>query len=141
MTEIQQLQLMAAGVIALLFFILAIAILRKRHMDGRPWATRGGAMVYALIFAGFVGGIMVPLQMDFMNGGIAEMSEAELLTSRLPGLLFFMIVIRSDVTGRLPMVGSLIRAYRSAMLRRTIEGAHKRLDKMQALDERAATGA
>ncbi|WP_306253561.1 hypothetical protein [Parvularcula sp. IMCC14364] len=141
MTEMQQLQLMAAGVIAVFFFVLAISILRKRHMDGRPWATRGGALVYAIIFAGFVGGIMVPLQMDLMNGGMAEMSDAELITSRLPGLVFFMLVIRSDVTGRLPVVGTFIRAYRSAMLRRTIEGAHKRLEKMQALDGRAATGA
>ena len=107
----------------------------------RVWAARAGALVYSMIFAGFVVGIMVPLRLQLLGGGLDDLSDTDVALRALPPLLFFILIIRTDVTGRLPLIGYVIRAFRSAVLRKTIEGAGKRLEKLAAMDRPAATGA
>ncbi len=137
---LSELQVMATALVAFGFLVISLFMLKKEHTDGRSWAARVGALFYSVIFGAFVGVVMVPLRMQMMDAGVAEMDDTTLLLRTLPTLAFFILVIRSDVTGRLPVIGTFIRAYRTAMLRRTIEGAGKRLKKIAALEERAAAG-
>ena len=46
------------------------------------------------------------------------------------GFLAVMMSIRRGLIGRLPFLGPQVKAYRRAMLRKTIETAQKQLDKL-----------
>ena len=123
-------------ILALIVFVISFFWLKKEDMDGRVIATRIGAFLYGLIFGTFIGLVMVPLRLQMLEGGV-DMSDNDMLMRYVPAFTFFILVIRSDVTGRLPVIGTYVRAYRAAMLRRTISGANKRLDKIAALEARA----
>ena len=135
-----QIQFIAGGIIAMAFFFVSLFWLRARHLGGKPFSTRFGSLIYGGVFATFVIAVMVPMRTQMMEQGPASLQGPEEMLRYIPAFLAFFLIIRSDLTGRLPLIGRFIRAYRGAVLRRTIEGAEKRLEKMAALDERAATG-
>jgi uncharacterized membrane protein len=128
-------QLLTVLIIALIVVVISFFWLKKEHMDDRVVATRVGAGLYGLIFGAFVGFVMVPLRFQLIESG-AE--DTGLLWKYIPAFAFFILVIRSDVTGRLPVIGTYIWAYRAALLRRNIEHAEKRLNKIATLEARIA---
>ena len=46
-------------------------------------------------------------------------------------IVILAVLFRTDILGRLPLVGTYIRAYRMAYMRRAVENAEKRLKKME----------
>ncbi len=134
-----QIQIIAACLLALIFLVIALFWLRERHLDGKPVSARVGAFIYGLILATFVTGVLMPVQ-QLMRDDPESFFTTEGRMIYIPTIIAFLLLLRSDLTGRIPLIGKFIRAYRSAILRRTIEGAEKRLDKMAALEKRHAEG-
>lgn len=129
-------QLLTVVIFALLIFGASFIWLREKHMGGRGKQARIGALVYGLIFGGYMVLIMLPLLPVRMRMSAGDMRPGDeiLQIKMLAAFALFIIIIRSDVTGRLPFLGTYIRAYRAALLRKTITGAEKRLDKMATLE-------
>ena len=133
------LQFVTAGFLCLVVVISSFVLLRKEHRGGKPVMVHAGALVYGLILGGFVGTVMVPLRLALMEGTL-DFESREFLQWYVPALAAFLIMLRTDVTARLPLIGRPIRAYRSAMLRRSITHAQKRLAKMERMGGGASDG-
>jgi ABC-type uncharacterized transport system permease subunit len=120
------------GVIALViagaFVLFATTVLRERHRDVEQWHVAVGAAIYGAVIGIVVGFVIVPLRMVLMNGHVATQTAA---LSGL-GLVSFTMALRRGLIGRLPFLGPQVKAYRRALLRRTIEAAQKQLDKLTA---------
>jgi len=115
-----------AGVIALLFVLIAAVTLRDRHRQGDGWHVYLGALLYGSLFGIMVGFVLAPMRLALMNG--------ELPTSMAgpSGLLVFaaIIALRRGLLARLPFLGPQVKAYRRASLRRAIETSQKQLAKL-----------
>ena len=134
-----QIQIIAVCLFALLFVLLSLVLLRKRHVEQRRLSVCLGAFIFGSIFATFIIGVFIPLQQLVLSDPLHYFSP-EGRMQMAPALIALLLLVRSDLTGRIPLVGGPIRAYLSAMLRRSIESAEKRLEKMAALDLRSAQG-
>lgn len=115
-----------ALVFGLIVFAGSFATLRERHKDGEGWHVHAGALIYGLILGAIIGFVIMPLRFYLMSG------EAPTQMAAWSGLGFIavMIALRRGLIGRLPFLGPQVRAFRRALLRRTIEGAQKDLDKL-----------
>ncbi|MBD0426646.1 hypothetical protein [Aquisalinus flavus] len=131
-----EMMLLAQGVTAVLWAIIVFALsfvwFRPEHRGGKPWLTHLGALIFGFLFGGFIGLVMVPLGQAVTEGRI-EMYSTDYLKWYLPALVVLILMLRTDVTVRLPLLGAPIRAYRSALLRRQIAQAQKRLAKMEGM--------
>lgn len=125
-----------AGFITMIVFVLSFIWLRPEHRSGKPWLTHLGALMFGVLLGVFSAMVMVPLQMAVTEGRM-EMYSPEYLAWYLPAFCVAVILLRTDVTARLPLLGIPIRAYRSALLRRQIAQAEKRLAKLQAMEPAA----
>ncbi len=125
---------LAALFIALAVMFASVVVLRKRHMGERVMATRIGAGVYGIFFAGFITLVILPIRMAIFNGE-ASMDDPVILQRYAIAFVALLVLFRTDILGRLPLIGTYIRAYRMAFMRRNVENATKRLNKMEALEQ------
>lgn len=117
-----------ALVVAAAFVVFAMTLIKERHRDVAGWHVAVGAAIYGAVIGLVVGFVIVPLRMVLMNGHVAPQTA---VLSGL-GLVSFTMALRRGLIGRLPFLGPQVKAYRRALLRRTIEAAQKQLDKLTA---------
>jgi len=117
-----------ALVVAAAFVLFAMTLIKERHRDVAQWHVAVGAAIYGAVIGIVVGFVIVPLRMVLMNGHVTPQTAA---LSGL-GLVSFTMALRRGLIGRLPFLGPQVKAYRRALLRRTIEAAQKQLDKLTA---------
>jgi hypothetical protein len=112
--------------IAFGFLISALATLRERHRDAAAWHVWLGALIYGTVFGCLIGFVVMPLRLVLTDGSLPpeQAGYAGL------GLFAAVIVLRRGVLSRLPVLGPQVKAYRRAALRRSIEQAEKRIEKL-----------
>ncbi len=115
-----------AAVATILFVLSAMMMIRKRHRDAALWHVLLGAGIYGTIFGIVIGFVIVPLRAVLMNGDLPPHVAA---ISGF-GVLAIMISLRRGLIGKLPFLGPQVKAYRRALLRRTIEVAQAELAKL-----------
>lgn len=115
-----------AAVVTVVFCLTAMLMIRERHRDAALWHVLLGAAIYGAIFGLVIGFVIVPLRMVLINGDLPPQYAA---VSGF-GVLAVMIALRRGLIGRLPFLGPQVRAYRRALLRRTIETAQAQLDRL-----------
>ena len=115
-----------AAAIAIIFLIGAVSTLRTRHMDVSAWHVWTGAAFNGAIFGVVVGFVVVPLRAILATGTLPP----EMAAGASFGFLAVMIALRSGLVSRLPFIGAQIKAYRRAVLRRSMEQAQKQLDRL-----------
>lgn len=117
-----------AATVMVLFVLASMMMIRARHRDAALWHVLLGAAIYGAIFGIVIGFVITPLRAVLMNGDLEPQYAA---ISGL-GVLAIMIALRRGLIGRLPFLGPQVKAYRRALLRRTIEAAQAQLDKLTA---------
>ena len=115
----------------------AMLTLKERHRDTASWHVWIGAGIQGAIYGALVGFIFVPLRIALVQG---EVPSQFVLPSSL-GALVIIIMLRRGVFSHLPFLGPQVRAYRRALLRRTIEAAEKQLDRLTPKDGSLTDGA
>ena len=122
---------LASGLFIVLSIVaLSLMMLRKRHMGERIFATRIGATIYGALFALFIIVVLMPIRLAVMNG-TADITDPVIMEKYFIAIVILAVLFRTDILGRLPLVGTYIRAYRMAYMRRAVENAEKRLKKME----------
>lgn len=127
-----------AGVALAIFLVVtgfAVVTLRSEHVGGEVWRVRAGAAITGAVLGGVIGFAIVPLRMALIDGGPGAERAAPF------ALLAFgaMVLLRRGAAARLPIIGPAVRAYRMAMLRRTIDQSQKQLRKLEAKTTPSAT--
>lgn len=117
-----------AATVMVLFVLASMMMIRARHRDAALWHVLLGAAIYGAIFGIVIGFVITPLRAVLMNGDLEPQYAA---ISGL-GVLAITIALRRGLIGRLPFLGPQVKAYRRALLRRTIEAAQAQLDKLTA---------
>lgn len=101
------------------FVLFSMMTIKERHRDAASWHVTLGAAIYGALVGAIIGFVIVPLRLVLMSGEVSPQTAAY---SGI-GFLAVMISIRRGLVGRLPFLGPQVKAYRRAMLRKTIETA------------------
>lgn len=115
-----------AAVVTVMFVLNAMTSIRERHRDVAAWHVLLGAAIYGAIFGGVIGFIIVPLRVWLTDASLPLQYAAVSGFS----VLFIMLALRRGLIGRLPFLGPQVKAYRRALLRKTIESAQLQLEKL-----------
>ncbi len=115
-----------AAAVTVAFVLSSSMMIRKRHRDAALWHVLLGAAIYGAIFGLVIGFVIVPLRMVLINGDLPPQYAA----ASGFGVLAVMISLRRGLIGKLPFLGRQVKAYRRALLRRTIETAQSELAKL-----------
>lgn len=115
-----------AAVVAVIFVLSSLLTIKARHRDVEAWHVHVGAAIYGAIFGAVIGFIIVPLRVWLTDASLPPQYAAVSGFS----VLFIMIALRRGLIGRLPFLGPQVKAYRRALLRKTIDTAQKQLDRM-----------
>jgi hypothetical protein len=115
-----------AALVVVAFVVIAMVSLKERHFDVDAWHVYVGAGIYGAIIGIIIGFVVVPLRAMLTDISLPPYIAA------ISGfaVLALMISLRQGLIGRLPFLGPQVKAYRRAMLRRSIETAQKQLDKL-----------
>ncbi len=111
-----------------IIFGFAFVSLKPEHAAGALGEARLGAAITAALIAGIVGFAVVPLRMTLIEGG----EDARRAFPYAIAAFALMVLFRRGAAARLPIIGPAVRAYRMAMLRRTIAASQKQLAKLEA---------
>ncbi|MEQ1820602.1 MAG: hypothetical protein ABL871_18520 [Terricaulis sp.] len=131
------------GVVALVFMLAflvhAFFAFKPEHVEHHPDRVRIGAAIQGLTIGLFVGFVIVPLRMGYMDirGLDPGISPAMSSLSFLPAL-GMLIVIRRGALLKVPMLSRYLRAYRRATLLKARDDANNALAKLDAIEERKA---
>lgn len=121
-------------IVAVAIFLVVVGIalfgLKAEHMDGEPGRVRLGAAISGLVLGGVVGFLVLPLRFALVDSADPDPR----LALALPAAVVLLIAMRRGALGRAPVIGKAVRAYRKALLRRTIANAEKSLAKLSAHD-------
>ena len=119
-------EMSVAATVMVIFVVNSLAQLRAQHMDRAAWHVHLGAAIYGALIGLVIGFVIMPLRVYLTNASLPPQYAA------ISGLsvLGIMILIRRGVIGRLPFIGPQVKAYRRALLRRTIEQSQMQLDKL-----------
>ena len=115
-----------AAVVAVIFVLSSLLTIKARHRDVEAWHVHVGAAIYGAIFGVVIGFVIVPLRVWLTDASLPPQYAAVSGFS----VLFIMIALRRGLIGRLPFLGPQVKAYRRALLRKTIDTAQKQLAKM-----------
>jgi len=115
-----------AAAVAVIFVLTSVLTIKERHRDVEAWHIHVGAAIYGAIFGIVIGFVIVPLRVWLTDASLPPHYAAVSGFS----VLFIMIALRRGLIGRLPFLGPQVKAYRRALLRKTIETAQKQLAKM-----------
>lgn len=128
-----------ALVFMLAFLVHAFFVFKPEHVEHHPEWVRIGAAIQGLTIGLFVGFVIVPLRMGYMDfrGFDPGMSPALSSLSFLPAL-GMLIIIRRGALLKAPVLSRYLRAYRRASLLKARDDADKALAKLDAIEERKA---
>lgn len=115
-----------AAIVAVAFVLNSLLTIKAEHRDVAAWHVHVGAAIYGAIFGVVVGFVIVPLRIYLTDASLPPEYAAVSGFS----VLFIMIALRRGLIGRLPFLGPQVKAYRRALLRKTIATAQKQLAKM-----------
>lgn len=115
-----------AAIVAVAFVLNSLLTIKAEHRDVAAWHVHVGAAIYGAIFGVVVGFVIVPLRIYLTDASLPPEYAAVSGFS----VLFIMIALRRGLIGRLPFLGPQVKAYRRALLRKTIDAAQKQLAKM-----------
>ncbi|MBI1366673.1 MAG: hypothetical protein GC153_12050 [Alphaproteobacteria bacterium] len=115
-----------AAVVMIAFVLNSVLSIKARHCDGALWHVHLGAANYGALFGAVIGFVIVPLRVYLTNASLPPQYAAVSGFS----VLAIMIALRRGLIGRLPFLGPQVKAYRRALLRKTIETSQKQLDKL-----------
>lgn len=115
-----------AAVVAIAFVLNSLITIKAPHRDVEAWHVHVGAAIYGAIFGAVIGFVIVPLRVWLTDASLPPQYAAVSGFS----VLFIMIALRRGLIGRLPFLGPQVKAYRRALLRKTIDAAQKQLAKM-----------
>ena len=119
-------ELAVALVVTAVFTLMAVLNIRERHRDVEAWHVTLGAAIYGAVFGAVVGFVIVPLRALLIDGSLPPQTAA----GAGFGFLAIMIALRSGIISRLPFLGPQVKAYRRAVLRRSIEKAQAQLARL-----------
>lgn len=132
--------LILEAVVALAIFLVvsgsAFVMIKREHAAGELWRARAGAAITGAILGGLVGFAVLPLRFTLMEDGGGDLRVLLIAIAAFAGLIIF----RRGGAARLPVIGPTVRAYRKAMLRRSIDAAQKQLEKLEARDAARVRG-
>ena len=114
---------------AAMIFAASFIFLRARHKAEQKIFPHLGALIYGLLLGCFFAMFLFPVRMAMLNGGV-EFGSPEFLRSYLPIFAVFLLLFRTDLISKLPIIGPPMVSYRTAMLRLNIERSTKRLEKL-----------
>jgi hypothetical protein len=115
------------------FVISSFFMFKPAHVEHHPLRVRIGAGIQGLVIGLLVAFVIVPVRVSMMEG--AASPNASL--SVLPAILL-LIVIRRGALLRAPVIKTYLRAYRRAMLLRTLDETQKQLTRLDKIEGRAA---
>jgi len=115
-----------AAVVAVIFVLNSLLTIKAPHRDVEAWHVHVGAAIYGAIFGAVIGFVIVPLRVWLTDASLPPQYAAVSGFS----VLFIMIALRHGLIGRLPFLGPQVKAYRRALLRKTIDTAQKQLAQM-----------
>ena len=118
--------LLAAGLIASAIVVSGLVGLRKRHRDASVWVIYGGASVYGAVFGAIIVFAVMPMR-SALTAGDDFTPQMGASAAAVFGLVY---ALRTGLLARAPLFGPLVRAYRRAMLRKSIEDAEKALKRL-----------
>jgi hypothetical protein len=127
--------LVAVG-FAAAFLLHAVFAFKPEHVEHHPERVLIGATAQGLMIGLFVGFVIVPLRMGYMElfRGI-DMPAGWSSLSFVPALLL-LIVIRRGALLKAPVLKTYLRAYRRATLLKMRDDANKNLAKLDAIEGR-----
>jgi uncharacterized protein involved in response to NO len=117
-----------AAVVAVIFVLSSLLSIKEHHRDVEAWHVHVGAAIYGALFGIVIGFVIVPLRVWLTDASLPPQYAAVSGFS----VLFIMIALRRGLIGRLPFLGPQVKAYRRALLRKTIETAQTQLNKLTA---------
>lgn len=117
-----------AAVVAIVFVLSSLLSIKAEHRDVEAWHVHVGAAIYGAIFGVVIGFVIVPLRVWLTDASLPPKYAAISGFS----VLFIMIALRRGLIGRLPFLGPQVKAYRRALLRKTIATAQTQLSKLTA---------
>jgi len=123
----------------LAFLVHSFFVFKPEHVEHHPERVRIGAAIQGLTIGLFVGFVIVPLRMGYMDvrGFDPAISPALSSLSFVPALLL-LIVIRRGALLKAPWLKTYLRAYRRASLLKARDDTNKALAKLDAIEGRRA---
>lgn len=112
--------------ITLVMILFAALAIRPQHRDCARWHVLVGAGIQGAVYGVIVGFFIMPLRFALIEGSV----PAGLTGPSFAIAVGVMIALRRGLFSHLPFLGPQIRAYRRAMLRRTIETSERQLSKL-----------
>lgn len=121
-------------------FVISTLWFKPEHLGDSRRDVRIGAAFQGLIIGGLVGFFIVPLRIAYVQNpwDISELPPPSTSISVLP-VLIFLLIVRRGLLARAPLIGRYLRAYRRAALRFEIDGAHRALARMDAMDDKGTS--
>lgn len=119
-------EISVAAVVMLVFTALAAITIKERHRDAAAWHVILSAAIYGAIFGAVIGFVVVPLRALLIDGSLPPQAAAAGGFTTIA----IMIALRSGLIMRLPFLGSQVKAWRRAALRRAVEKANLQLEKL-----------
>ena len=114
------------------FVVTSFFNLKERHRDASAWHVHIGAAVYGAVFGLVLGFGVLPFRLMIMEG---ELPEGVAAGSGV-AIIAVMIALRRGLIGRLPFLGTQLKAYRRALLRKSIEDSEKQLARLTPADSK-----
>jgi hypothetical protein len=125
------LEISVALLIMIVSVVAAMVMLKGEYRDGPGWHVWFGAGIQGAIYGAIIGFAIVPLRFTLaageMPGAIAGVSGALAVV--------LIIAMRRGLFAHLPFLGPQVRAYRRAVLRRTIDHSSKQLERLMPTTE------
>jgi hypothetical protein len=119
--------------IALAYVISSFFMFKPAHVEHHPLRVRIGAAIQGLTIGLLIAFVVLPLRLSLVGAGAHSAPTASL--SYIPAFLL-LIVIRRGALLRAPVIKTYLRAYRRAMLLRTLDMTQKQLARLDEIESR-----
>ena len=128
---------------ALAFLLHAYFAFRPEHVEHHPARVRIGAFIQGLTIGLFVGFVILPLRMGYMEMFRGIDMPGGPLTQSLSFLpaLWLLVIIRRGGLLKTPGLRTYLRAYRRASLLKARDDANKALAKLDVIEGRRRASA
>jgi hypothetical protein len=117
--------------ITLAFVVSSFFMFKPAHVEHHPLRVRIGAGIQGLTIGLLVAFVIIPLRLSVMEGQASPTGSLFFLPAFL-----LLIVIRRGALLRAPVIKTYLRAYRRALLLRTLDHTRKQLEKLDEIEGR-----
>jgi MFS family permease len=121
------------------FLLHALFAFRPEHVEHHPERVRIGAAIQGLTIGLFVGFVLLPLRMGYMEFRGFDMPGGPLTQSLsfLPAL-WLLVIIRRGALLKAPVLKKYLRAYRRASLLKARDDTNKALARLDVIEGRSS---